>query len=134
VSRPLLVARNRTRNTVLAERLENGASFWAKFWGLMGRRSLPPGNGLWLPGENGIHMLFMRFPIDVVFVAPPVNGDALRRVLKVRRAVPPWWGVEWWVGGAKGILELPVGTIEETGTAVGDEIAIETPAGQAGGA
>jgi hypothetical protein len=110
---------------MLAERLENGASFWAKFMGLMGRASLPAGNGLWLPGENGIHMLFMRFPIDVVFVSPPANGPAgPRRVLSVRPAVPPWRGVVWRVGGAKGVLELPVGTIEATRTAVGDEIAI----------
>jgi uncharacterized membrane protein (UPF0127 family) len=125
VKRPSLAARNVSRGTDLAERLENGASYWAKFWGLMGRASLRKGDGLWLPGENGIHMLFMRFPIDVVFVAPPKGADGLRRVLKVRRAVPPWRGVEWWVGGAKGVLELPVGTIDETGTAVGDEIAIE---------
>jgi uncharacterized membrane protein (UPF0127 family) len=124
--RPRLVARNFSRGTTLAERLENGASFWAKFMGLMGRRSLPPGDGLWLPGENGIHMLFMRFPIDVVFVSPADSGSAgRRRVLSVRPAVPPWRGVVWRVGGARGVLELPVGTIESTGTAVGDEIAIE---------
>ena len=121
----VLVARNTTRGTTLAERLENGASFWAKFMGLMGRASLPAGNGLWLPDENGIHMLFMRFAIDVVFVSSPADGPAgARRVLSVRRAVPPWRGVVWRVGGARGVLELPVGTIEATGTTVGDEIAI----------
>lgn len=120
-----LVARNTTRGTTLAERLENGASFWAKFMGLMGRASLPAGNGLWLPGENGIHMLFMRFAIDVVFVSSPDDGPTgPRRVLSVRRALPPWRGVVWRVGGAKGVLELPVGTVEATGTTVGDEIAI----------
>jgi uncharacterized membrane protein (UPF0127 family) len=72
-------------------------------------------------------MLFMRFPIDVVFVSSPTNGpDGRRRVLSARRAVPPWRGVVWRVGGAKGVLELPVGTIEATSTNVGDEIAIET--------
>jgi uncharacterized protein len=121
-----LVARNTSRGTTLAERLENGASFWAKFMGLMGRASLPAGQGLWLPGENSIHMLFMRFPIDLVFVSPPEGGaTGKRRVISVRRAVPPWRGVVWYVGGAKGVLELPVGTIEATGTAVGDEIAID---------
>jgi uncharacterized membrane protein (UPF0127 family) len=121
----VLVARNTTRGTTLAERLENGASFWAKFMGLMGRASLPAGNGLWLPGENGIHMLFMRFAIDVVFVSTPADGPSgARRVLSVQRAVPPWRGVVWRVGGARGVLELPVGTIEATGTTVGDEIAI----------
>jgi uncharacterized protein len=125
VSRPFLVARNSTRGTVLAERVENGSSFWAKFMGLMGRSSLPRGDGLWLPGENGIHMLFMRFAIDVVFVSPPADRrDGPRRVLAVRRAVPPWRGVVWRVGGAKGVLELPAGTIDESNTATGDEIDI----------
>jgi uncharacterized membrane protein (UPF0127 family) len=95
--------------------------------GLMGRASLPSGDGLWLPDENGIHMLFMRFAIDVVFVsAPPDGPDGHRRVLFARRAVPAWRGVVWRVGGAKGVLELPAGTIESTGTNIGDEIAIET--------
>jgi uncharacterized membrane protein (UPF0127 family) len=121
-----LVARNVSRGTVLAERLEDGSSLWAKFMGLMGRASLPTGDGLWLPGENGIHMLFMRFSIDVVFVSPPEDGpSARRRVLSIRQALPPWRGVVWRVGGAKGVLELPAGTIEATGTAVGDEIAID---------
>jgi uncharacterized membrane protein (UPF0127 family) len=125
MTRPLLVARNTSRGTILAERLEDGSSFWAKFMGLMGRSSLPPGDGLWLPGENGIHMLFMRFALDIVFVSPPANGrDGPRRVLSLHRAVPPWRGVVWRVGGAKGVLELPPGTIDQSNTALGDEIAI----------
>jgi uncharacterized membrane protein (UPF0127 family) len=126
VSKRLLIARNASRGTVLAERLENGASFWAKFMGLMGRPSLPQGDGLWLPGENGIHMLFMRFAIDVVFVSPAATkSDPRRRVLSLHRAVPPWRGVVWRVGGAKGVLELPPGTIDRSGTVLGDEIVIE---------
>jgi uncharacterized membrane protein (UPF0127 family) len=121
-----LIAHNVSRGTQLAERLENGASFWAKFMGLMGRASLPVGDGLWLPGENGIHMLFMRFPIDVVFVSESSDASSGRRkVLSVRRSLPPWRGVVWRVGGAKGVLELPAGTIEASGTTVGDEIAID---------
>ena len=115
----------RQPRNLLAERLEDGASFWAKFMGLMGRASLPAGDGLWLPGENGIHMLFMRFPIDVVFVSPePADLPGLDGHLGPPR-VPPWRGVVWRVGGAKGCWSLPVGTIEASGTAVGDEIAID---------
>jgi hypothetical protein len=107
--------------------LEEGASLWAKFLGLMGRADLPAGNGLWLPGENGIHMLFMRFAIDVVFVEPSTGGpDGPRKVLLARRAVPRWRGVVWLVRGAKGVLELPVGTIDASGTTAGDEIVITT--------
>jgi hypothetical protein len=126
MSRRRLVARNVSRNHLLAEHLEDGASFWAKFMGLMGRASLPEGSGLWLPGESGIHMLFMRFPIDVVFVSAPLDDSmGRRRVLSARRAVPPWRGVVWRVGGARGVLELPTGSIEASGTVVGDEIAID---------
>jgi uncharacterized membrane protein (UPF0127 family) len=125
MSRPRLIARNVSRDVLLAEQVENGSSFWAKFMGLMGRASLPSGNGLWLPGENGIHMLFMRFAIDVVFVTPPDGGpEGRRRVLFVGKSVRPWRGVVWHVGGAKGVLELPAGTLEATGTAVGDEVTI----------
>ena len=95
--------------------------------GLMGRASLPQGSGLWLPDENGIHMLFMRFPIDVVFVSASDGGSTGRRqVISVRHALPPWRGVVWRIGGAKGVLELPVGTIQASGTAIGDEISIES--------
>ena len=126
MTRRRLIARNASRETILAERLEDGASFWAKFMGLMGRGSLPAGDGLLLPGENGIHMLFMRFPIDVVFVSGQADGTSGRhRVLSVRRALPPWRGVVWRIGGARGVLELPAGTIEASGTVVGDEIAID---------
>ena len=127
MSRRLLVAHNSTKGTVLAERLEDASSLWGKFMGLMGRPSLAPGAGMWLPGESGIHMLFMRFAIDAVWVAAPAGGrlEGTRRVVAVRRALPPWRGVVWMVRGARGVLELPVGTIDATGTAVGDEIVLE---------
>ena len=66
-----MVARNVTRATVLATDLEVAAGLWGKFKGLMGRASLAPGSALWLPDSNGIHMMFMRFPIDAVFVGRP---------------------------------------------------------------
>jgi uncharacterized membrane protein (UPF0127 family) len=111
----------------VAERLEDGSSFWAKFMGLMGRGSLPAGDGLWLPGENGIHMLFMRFAIDVLFLSKPSNVDGGgRRVISARRSVPPWRGVVWYVRGAKGVMELPVGAIDASKTAVGDEISVDS--------
>ncbi len=92
--------------------------------GLMGRASLASGAGLWLPDSNGIHMMFMRFPIDAVFVGA-AEGDGVRAVLSVHRALPAWRGLVPLVRGAKGVLELPVGTIDASGTQVGDEILIE---------
>jgi len=117
------VARNLDRETVLAERLETAASLWAKFMGLMGRASLPAGHGLWLPASNGIHMMFMRFPIDAVFVSRP-DATGVRRVRSVHRGLRAWIGLVPLIRGADGVLELPVGTIDATGTAVGDRVEI----------
>ena len=62
-----MVARNATRGAALATDLEVAAGLWGKFKGLMGRRSLPAGGGLWLPecahatwldpllAEHGVH-------------------------------------------------------------------------------
>ena len=118
------LARNLTRGTVLATEVESGDSLWAKFKGLMGRPSLAAGAGLWLPESNGIHMMFMRFPIDAVFVGRP-EADGGRPVLSVHRALPAWRGLVPLVRGAHGVLELPAGTIDASGTAVGDLIRLE---------
>jgi uncharacterized membrane protein (UPF0127 family) len=117
------VARNETRGTTLAESVEIATSLWGRFMGLMGRRSLPAGHGLWLPGTNGIHMFFMRFPIDAVFLAK-VAADGSRSVLAARRNVRPWTGMVPLVRGADGVLELPVGSIDATGTQAGDAVRI----------
>jgi uncharacterized membrane protein (UPF0127 family) len=116
-------ARNLDRGTVLAARLETAGSLWAKFMGLMGRATLPPGEGLWLPASNGIHMMFMRFPIDAVFVSKP-GADGARTVKSVHRALRAWTGLVPLVRGADGVLELPVGTIDASATAVGDRIEV----------
>ena len=119
MSREVVVARNLTRTTTLAERLEIGASLWARFMGLMGRPGLPSGDGLWLPGANGIHMMFMRFPIDAVFLSRP-DPDGRLRVVAIRRRLPAWWGLVPLVRGAHGVIELPVGAIDASATEKGD--------------
>ena len=121
---PRRTARNLTRSTVLAADLEIATGLWGKFMGLMGRRSLAPGAGLWLPESNGIHMMFMRVPIDAVCVGG-AGADGSRAVLSVHRSLPTWRGLGPLVRGAKGVLELPVGTIDASATVVGDQLLIE---------
>jgi uncharacterized protein len=120
---PQGVVRNLDRNTMLSARLETAGSFWGKLMGLMGRAALPDGEGLWLPGGNGIHMMFMRFPIDAVFVTK-ADPDGVRRVRSVHRSVRAWTGLIPLVRGAHGVLELPVGVIDATRTQVGDRVEI----------
>jgi uncharacterized membrane protein (UPF0127 family) len=126
-----LRARNLSRSTAIAERLEVADGLWGKFMGLMGRPRLDPGAGLWLTGSNGIHMMFMRFAIDAVFLGDPdPDRDGARPVVSVHRGLRAWTGLVPLVRGAHGVLELPVGTIEQSGTAVGDLVVLE-PAGTA---
>jgi uncharacterized membrane protein (UPF0127 family) len=78
---------------------------------------------LWLPESNGIHMMFMRFPIDAVFLGRP-GADGARPVVSVHRALPAWTGLVPYVRGAHGVLELPVGAIDASRTQIGDLIEI----------
>jgi uncharacterized membrane protein (UPF0127 family) len=120
------VARNVTRERILAARLETAGSLWARFMGLMGRPSLPDGGGLWLPATNGIHMTFMRFPIDAVFLGRS-DADGRRPVVSVHRSLRPWLGLVPLVRQAPGVLELPAGTIDATATTVGDLVSLQEP-------
>ena len=116
-------ARNLTRATDLATSLEVADSLWAKFKGLMGRASLDEGDALWLPDSNGIHMMFMRFPIDAIFLGRPTAAGA-RPVVALHRGLRPWTGLVPFVRGAHGVLELPVGAIDRSGTLDGDAVLI----------
>jgi len=121
-------ARNLTRGTVLGSSLVATESFGGRFVGLMGRAALPPDGGLWLRPASSIHMLFMRFAIDAVFLAKP-GPDGGRRVTAVRAGLRPWTGVVWLARGADGCLELPAGTAAATRTEPGDVIVLEDLAG-----
>ena len=103
---------------LLADDLEVERSLVGRTVGLMFRRSLEPGQGMWINPCNGIHMLFMKFPIDAVFL------DSRDRIRKVYPKVHPWWGVVWFVWGAHSVLELPPGSTADLGLKRGDQIAI----------
>lgn len=84
----------------------------SRFLGLMFRAELPAGHGLALRPCNSIHMFFMRFPLDVLFV----DGDG--RVLRVLDTIRPW-RASTLVRGARAAIELPAGTASRTGVVPG---------------
>src|SRR5579859_3638669 len=86
-------------------------SLWSRFVGLMGRRELPEGEALCIRPCSSIHMFFMRFPIDAVFV------DADGVIVRIYGSIKPWRAT-WIVRGAKACLELPAGTAEKHGLEV----------------
>ena len=116
MARRLVRVVNVTRGEVLAERAELANSMWSRFWGLMGRRELPADSGLVLRPGGGIHMWFMRFPLDVVHV------DKHDTVTHVVRGIQPWRFGPLFVGG-KLAIELPVGAAATTEP--GDQVRID---------
>lgn len=107
---------NKTRDTVLATRLTLAGTPQTRGKGLLGRDSLMLGEGLWIVPCQAIHMFFMRFAIDLVYI------DRRKRVRKVRSKVAPWRISACLT--AHSVLELPVGTVRQTGTRRGDLLEI----------
>src|SRR5687767_5279606 len=105
-------------------RLEVAGSWLARLRGLIGRRSLAAGEGLYLPGTNGVHMFFMRFAIDVIFVGAP-REDGTRTVVALKQNLRPWTGLVPWVRRAHGAVELPAGALASSGLRVGDLVRLE---------
>jgi uncharacterized protein len=109
---------NESRGTILADRAEDAASFVARFIGLMGRQRLQVGQGLHLAPCSSIHMLFMRFAIDAIFL------DREGRVVRVCDSLPPWsMGAR--APGAWSVLELPAGVARASRTSTGDQLRFE---------
>ncbi|MHB1318986.1 MAG: DUF192 domain-containing protein [Anaerolineae bacterium] len=90
---------------------------WTRIRGLIGSSPLRTGEGLWISPCNGIHMLFMSYPIDAIYL------DRAGRVVAIEPNVQPWWLGRFY-REARSVLELPVGTIASTSTALGDEIVV----------
>jgi uncharacterized membrane protein (UPF0127 family) len=89
----------------------------------MGRDALPVGEGLFL-ADSSIHMFFMRFPIDALFVSTP-DAAGERRVVGVRPDLRPWTGLVMPVKGAAGVVELPAGTLARAGIQAGSAVRFE---------
>lgn len=106
--------RNLTRETQIADKLEVAGSGPKRSKGLLGRKGLGEGEGLWIIPCEAVHTFFMRFPIDLIYL------DRKHRVKKVRNSVPAWR-----VSGclsAHSVLELPAGTVLVTKTEPGDQV------------
>lgn len=104
--------------------VEVADSFLGRLRGLMGRRALGDGEGLYLAGTNGVHMLFMRFPIDCIFLGPS-RPDESFPIVRVSRSLRPWRGVVWYARGARAVVELPAGAADRHDLSAGDFVTLE---------
>src|SRR5581483_2055652 len=92
---------------VVCERCLVADGPWLRMKGLLGRKDLPEDEGLLLRPGSSIHMFFMRFPIDAVFLARDLT------VLRVVSDLAPWRVAARF--GAHSVLELPAGRCARAG-------------------
>lgn len=115
---PLTVYNTSRQDARLAWNGERALTFGSRFKGLLGRTGLVEGGGLHIAPCNSIHMFFMKFALDIVFL------DDELKVVKVIPDIKPW-GLTRVYSKAESVLELPVGTIARTGTVEGDQLRFE---------
>jgi len=112
---------NRTRQTLLGTGVLRAASFWKRLRGFIGRPEPKFGEGILLAPCNAVHTCWVAFPLDLIFL------DEKGNVLRTVEAIPPWRFTKP-VPKARYVLEVPVGTIESSGTCVGDRLTWQDPA------
>ncbi len=108
--------RNVTRDTQIADKAETARSGATRSKGLLGRKGLGRGEGMWIVPCEAVHTFFMQFPLDLIYL------DRGHRVKKTRSAVPAWRFSA--CISAHSVIELPAGTIRETRTEKGDVLEI----------
>ncbi|NYB52914.1 MAG: DUF192 domain-containing protein [Methanobacteriaceae archaeon] len=109
---------NKTKGTNLGN-ADVAQSFFSRFRGLMMVKNLERGLILKLPSNrsrraSGIHMFFMRIPLDVVFT------DSQKKVVDVVTLNP--WTTYTPRAPARYVIELEKGKLKESNTEIGDEL------------
>jgi len=110
-----LTLRRESDGRVVCERCAVASSMLTRMRGLLGRSELPADQGL-LIRTWSIHMFFMRFAIDAVFL------DRERRVVRVVEQLRPWKMAS--CRGAREVVELAAGEVARRGIAVGDRLVL----------
>jgi uncharacterized membrane protein (UPF0127 family)/CheY-like chemotaxis protein len=108
---------NMTRGGAVCERAVLADHAPRRMRGLMFRKSLPQGEGMFLLPAPGVHTFFMRFPLDLVFL------DRQWRVVRLVEGVKPWRARS--LRKARAVLELPAGEIALRGVRMGDQLAFD---------
>ncbi len=106
---------NTTRGTTVGDSIELADTSMTRLFGLLGRRGLDAGGGLWIKPSSGVHTFGMSFTIDVVGL------DNNLQVIKLWRRLVPFRVTSVSLK-LKSVLELPSGTIDECQIQIGDQL------------
>jgi uncharacterized protein len=113
-----LICHNKTRETLVADKVRKADTYFARLFGLLPKKSLEAGEGLWIIPCKDIHSIGMKFAFDALFLDKDLKVVHLIERMKPLRISPL-------VRGAKTVLEVDAGVIAASQTQVGDELAFE---------
>lgn len=91
------------------------SNFVDRFRGLMGKNSLEENEALCISPCNSIHMFFMKFPIDVIFL------DKNERIIHLIENMKPW-AISKIVARAACVIEMPAGSLKKKDLKMNDII------------
>ena len=114
----LVKVENTNRNTVIGDSIEVADTSSTRLFGLLGKKHLDTGKGLWIKPSSGVHTFFMSIPIDVIGL------DKHRKVVKLWPNLVPW-RVTSVSFKLHSVVELPAGRIAECQTQLGDTLSFE---------
>ena len=109
---------NQTKKTIIAEEALWADTVISRLVGLLSRTSLSSNEALVITECRSIHMFFMRFSIDVIFV----NKE--NKVVGLVKNIKPFQMSPYFIR-AKKAIELPVGGIDSSRTEKGDVLSFE---------
>ena len=110
----VLRVRNATRAVLLGDSVSVAGDSRSRRTGLLNHSGLNRGEGLWIVPCESVHTFGMKFVIDVVFLNRKKKVLKIRKMMTKRRIAICLW--------AHSVLELPAGTLQETGTLPGDQL------------
>ncbi|TAM56276.1 DUF192 domain-containing protein [bacterium] len=109
---------NATTGRLVAAHVRRADGFFERAVGLLPKRAVAPGEGLWFDGCSAIHTMGMRATIDVIFLDR--EGHVLREVELAR----PWRALIA-CRGAHAVVELGAGALRANDIALGDRLALK---------
>jgi uncharacterized membrane protein (UPF0127 family) len=109
---------NKSKETFLAFRVNVADSPLSRLIGLLGKKTLQPGGGMWIVPANAIHTIGMMFTFDAVLIDKEFKVVGLRELVRPFSVLTPNLRAE-------SVIELPAHTIFKSRTEVGDQLVIE---------
>jgi uncharacterized protein len=114
----IVTVTDETREVVIGSQIKIANTSFSRMFGLLGRRGLNTGEGLWITPSSGVHTVGMKFTIDVVGL------DKNLRVVKLWPRLVPFRVTSVSLK-VRSVIELGAGRISECGIQLGDQLRMQ---------